>query len=361
MVVARGYLEASMTKKNKTHTSFDIAYMAGVSQPTVSRALRNSPHVSEKTRLKVQAIAQQLNYHVDRNAANLRSKTTKTLALLIFEDPTLDDSQINPFFLAMLGSITRSAALAGYDLLVSFQQLSNDWHSDYELSHRADGLILLGYGDFISYQEKLTQLNKANAHFMIWGPTGAQQLGHSLGCDNALGGYLACRHLLDLGHRNIAFIGEASRHYPEYLLRYEGFQRALRERGVEPDPQLLVFSDNLESSGYDATLKLMSLNTSCTALFAGSDLMAIGAVNAIKSRGLSVPKDISVIGFDDIVTASHIDPPLTTIHQDTNLSGKLLVENLIKLINGESIESMLVQPTLIVRQSCGARPENRST
>ena len=141
--------------KEGPHTSFDIAYLAGVSQPTVSRALRNSPLVSEGTRKKVQEIAKQVNYKVDRNAANLRTKTTKTIALLIFEDPTLDDSQINPFFLSMLGSITRSAALEGYDLLVSFQQLSEDWHSEYELSHRADGIILLGYGDYVRYQEKL--------------------------------------------------------------------------------------------------------------------------------------------------------------------------------------------------------------
>jgi DNA-binding LacI/PurR family transcriptional regulator len=134
-------------------TSFDIAYLAGVSQSTVSRALRDSPQVNKETREKVQAIARQLNYKVDKNASNLRKQRSSTLALLLFEDPTTDESLINPFFLSMLGSITRACARNGQDLLVSFQQLSDDWHADYEDSKKADGIILLGYGDYVDYEE----------------------------------------------------------------------------------------------------------------------------------------------------------------------------------------------------------------
>src|SRR3954447_26181853 len=111
-------------------TSFDIAHLAGVSQPTVSRALRGSPTVNEKTRRKIEAIAQELGYRADKNASNLRRQASSTLALLFFEDPTPDDSLINPFFLSMLGSITRTCSLRGYDLLISLQQLSSDWHLD---------------------------------------------------------------------------------------------------------------------------------------------------------------------------------------------------------------------------------------
>ena len=340
--------------KEGPHTSFDIAYLAGVSQPTVSRALRNSPLVSEGTRKKVQEIAKQVNYKVDRNAANLRTKTTKTIALLIFEDPTLDDSQINPFFLSMLGSITRSAALEGYDLLVSFQQLSEDWHSEYELSHRADGIILLGYGDYISYQEKLQKLEESEAHFIIWGPIVDGQAGHSLGCDNFYGGYLATKHLLNMGHRSIAFIGEANHHCPEYLLRYQGHEKALLEQDLKLDASLLQFSSNLESSGYTETMTLLDKKTEFSAIFAASDLMAIGAIKALNESGKRVPQDIAVVGFDDIITASYINPPLTTIHQDTGKSGELLVKSLVSLINGEKLKSSLVEPSLIIRQSCGA-------
>src|SRR5690606_3662840 len=123
-------------------------------------ALRNSPLVNEETRLKVQAVAKELNYKVDINARNLRSQKSKTIALLLCEDHGSGDSLINPFFVSMLGSITRASAKRGYDLLVSFQQFSDDWHADYEYANRADGIIFLGYGDYVTYVEKLTHMSE---------------------------------------------------------------------------------------------------------------------------------------------------------------------------------------------------------
>jgi hypothetical protein len=108
---------------------------------------------------------------------------------LLFEDPTPDDSQINPFFLTMLGSITRACALRGYDLLISFQQMSSDWHKEYEDSRKADGIILLGYGDYLAYQSRLEQLVSQGTHFVRWGAVQAGQPGLSIGCDNFRGGY----------------------------------------------------------------------------------------------------------------------------------------------------------------------------
>ena len=156
-------------------TSFDIAYLAGVSQPTVSRALRGSPAVSLETRKRIEEIARQLNYRVDKNASNLRSQHSNTLALLLFEDPTPDDSQINPFFLSMLGSLTRASARQGYDLLISFQQLSKDWQQDYEDSRKADGIILLGYGDHDDFCSRLKFLIARGIHFVRWGAVKPEQ------------------------------------------------------------------------------------------------------------------------------------------------------------------------------------------
>ncbi len=129
-------------KPSSKPTSFDIAYLAGVSQPTVSRALRGSKSVSLATRQRIQEIARELNYSVDKNASSLRSQRSHTIALLFFEDPTPDGANINPFFLAMLGAITRATANRGLDLLISFQKMEDDWHTRYQDSHRADGLIL---------------------------------------------------------------------------------------------------------------------------------------------------------------------------------------------------------------------------
>ena len=195
-------------------TSFDIAQLAGVSQPTVSRALRGSPTVSEHTRKRIEAIAQQLNYKVDKNASNLRLQATRTLALLFFEDPTPDETGINPFFLSMLGSITRTCAMRGYDLLISFQQLSSNWHVDYEDSRKADGIILLGYGDYELYRDKLEKLVEQETHFVRWGFAQEGQPGTTIGCDNFRGGMDAARHLMQHGRKRIAFLGDASSHYP---------------------------------------------------------------------------------------------------------------------------------------------------
>ena len=338
-------------KENKIN-SFDIAYRAGVSQSTVSRALRNSPLVNKETRDKIQAIARELNYKVDKNAANLRSQTTHTLALLLFEDPTSDDSLINPFFLSMLGNITRAAASHGYDLLVSFQQLDQDWHREYELSNRADGIILLGYGDYVAYGSKLQQLADSNAHFIIWGPIVAGQPGHSIGCDNLQGGMQATQCLFTKGCKKIAFIGDASDRSPEFKLRYEGYLQSHFDRRSEPEPTLYIDADNQEISGYRAANKLLAMDHAFDGIFAASDLIAIGAIQALQKHGLAVPRDVAVVGFDDIPAASYMNPSLTTVRQDTQLAGKLLVEKLIQSIEGGSVDSDLITPSLIVRESC---------
>ena len=193
-------------------TSFDIAHLAGVSQPTVSRALRDSPLVNEATRRKVQEIAAKLNYKVTRMRPTC-AVSTETLALLLFEDENIDDSFINPFFHAMLASITRACAARGYDLLISFQQMSQDWHAEFEDSKKADGLILLGYGDYEVYRARLEQLVAQGTRFVRWGAVIEGQPGVSIGSDNALGGLEATRHLLTQGRRRIAWLGDASRHY----------------------------------------------------------------------------------------------------------------------------------------------------
>jgi DNA-binding LacI/PurR family transcriptional regulator len=335
-------------------TSFDIAYRAGVSQATVSRALRDSPLVNPETKKRIQEIARELNYQVDQHAAALRSQRSNTLALLLFEDPTSDESQINPFFLSMLSSVTRAAARKNYDVLLSFQQLTDDWHMRYEVSNRADGIILLGYGDFISYREKLEHLTEAGAHFIIWGPAEEGQPGLSLCSDNELGARIATEHLLQLGRRKIAFLGLADHTFPEFLKRLKGFRQALESAGVAVNDKLRFEAENLELAGYAAALKLIEGGEPFDAIFACSDLIAIGALTALADRGIDVPGDVSVVGFDDIPAASLVHPPLTTMRQDTTAAGQVMVEQLIRLIDGKPAESGLLVPELKVRASCGA-------
>jgi DNA-binding LacI/PurR family transcriptional regulator len=332
-------------------TSFDIAFLAGVSQPTVSRALRGSPVVSLETRKRIEDIARQLNYRVDKNASNLRSQHSNTLALLLFEDPTLDESQINPFFLSMLGSITRASAHRGFDLLISFQQLSNDWQQDYEDSRKADGIILLGYGDYEEYRPRLDKLVDKGTHFVRWGPVMDGQPGVSVGCDNVQGGYDVTRHLLDAGRRHIAFLGTATSHAPEFFDRFRGYERALMEARAHLSSGLQVDGINLEESGYQAVTQLLARGVDFDALVAASDLIAIGALRALQEAGLEVPHQVAVTGFDDIPAASLTNPPLTTVVQDTRRAGDLLVESLLQQISGVGATNSVIPTKLVVRKS----------
>jgi len=332
-------------------TSLDIAHLAGVSQATVSRALSGSALVSEETRRRIQAAADQLNYKVDKNASSLRRMYSGTLALLFFEDPTADESHINPFFLSMLGSITRACARQGYDLLISFQQLSRDWHADFADSKKADGIILLGYGDYLAYCDKLEKLVAQGTHFVRWGAVMSDQPGVSIGCDNFFGGRTVAAHLLEHGRRRIAFLGDASSHYPEFLERYRGYVDALAQAGLPAEASLQVNAQSTEQSGYEAMSTLIDRGTPFDAVFAASDLIAIGALHALGDRGLQVPQDVALAGFDDIATASFVNPPLTTVQQDTTRAGEVLVDSLLRQIRGEPVESAVLPVKLMVRRS----------
>ena len=344
-------LKKASRSMHEKPTSFDIAFLAGVSQPTVSRALRGSPVVSLETRKRIEEIARQLNYRVDKNASNLRSQHSNTLALLLFEDPTPDDSQINPFFLSMLGSLTRASARKGYDLLISFQQLSSDFCQDYEDSRKADGIILLGYGDYEEYRPRLDRLVEQGTHFVRWGPVLNDEPGVSVGSDNAQGGFDVTRHLLAQGRRKVAFLGNATSHSPEFFDRYRGYERAMMEAKVHTSSALQVDAINLEESGFNALKELQSRGVEFDAIVAASDLIAIGALRALQEAGIDVPRQVAVVGFDDIPAASLTNPPLTTVMQDTRRAGDLLVESLLRQIAGEPASNSVIPTRLVVRKS----------
>ena len=338
-------------KRSNKPTSFDIAFLAGVSQPTVSRALRGSKSVSQATRSRIEGIARELNYSVDKNASSLRSQRSNTIALLFFEEQTPDESKINPFFLAMLGSITRSCANRGLDLLISFQKMEDDWHTRYQDSHRADGLLLLGYGDYTLYEQRLTDLVAHDTHFVRWGSVRSDNIGATVGSDNIGAGRLAGEHLLGIGRRRIAFLGQADEHYPEFADRYRGLCEALADAGIARDPDLQRNAISYEDAGQSATEALLASGAQFDAIFAASDLIAIGALRALTAAGRRVPEDVAIVGFDDQPAASMTNPPLTTIMQDLKAAGELLVDTLIARIEDRPVENRAIPARLIVRRS----------
>ena len=332
-------------------TSFDIAALAGVSQPTVSRALSGNSSVSAETRARVMAAAEQLHYIVDRHASSLRSRSSRTLGLLFFEDPTPDDTLINPFYLSMVGSMVRACGKRGYDLLISFQQASGDWHIDFEDSGKADGLILLGYGDYLATRPRLEQMVTQGTHFVRWGAARDGQIGTTVGSDNEAGGRLAAEHLISRGRRHLAFFGTADAASPEFLERWAGFRTAQKAAGLAVDSRLTIDARPSEESGRAAAEQLLATGLRCDGIFAASDLTAIGAMRRLTEAGMAIPGDVSIVGFDDMVAARLSDPPLTTIAQDPRRAGETLVDTLIAQVEGEAPPSTLLPIRLIERGS----------
>ena len=336
----------------KRPTSFDIAELAGVSQSTVSRALSGAGVVSEETRQKVAEAARQLNYKIDANARNLRLQSAKTIALLMYEDPVTSGSLINPFFLSMLSSTIKAAGRRGYDLVISFQDDSDD-NADYVGSHRADGIIFFGYGDYVRYADRMTRLDAARVPSVTWGPVGAGQPGHFIGSDNIVGAREGVAHLVARGRKRIAFLGHHSEHTPEFLDRFRGYEQALSEGGLSVIPGLQRACDISEEAGHREIQALLDGGVRFDAVFAACDLIAIGAMKGLRERGLTIPRDVAVMGFDDIITATFTDPPLTTVRQNTEEAGELMVETLIHLIEGRAVSSRMIPTKLMVRGSCG--------
>ena len=191
------------------------------------------------------------------------------------------------------------------------------------------------------------------AHFVRWGAAQPDGLGLSIGCDNRHGGHEMTRHLLHLGRRRIAFLGQATHHYPEFLERYRGYARALEEAGLQADPALQHDALSTVQAGLDAGRALLRGGQPFDAVFAASDLIAIGAIQALWEAGRSVPGDVAVAGFDDIPVSSLVRPALSTVRQDTQQAGRILVDSLLKLINKEPVENQVITPKLVVRESCG--------
>ena len=283
----------------------------------------------------------------------MRSQRSNTIALLFFEDPTPDESMINPFFLAMLGSITRACADRGLDLLISFQRMEDDWHVQYQDSHRADGLILLGYGDYTKYRERMEQLVRQGTHFARWGSVSSDTSGVTVGTDNVTAGKLAGRHLIESGRRRIAFLGHADDHYPEFAGRYRGLLEAMQDGGIAKDTALQFDALTTEEEGWTAAKGLLDSGAQFDAIFAASDLIAIGAMRALAEAGRRVPQDVAVVGFDDIPAASLTTPPLTTVMQDIRGAGQALVETLLAQIEGRDLPPRKLPGKLVVRGSSG--------
>ncbi|MFC4347974.1 LacI family DNA-binding transcriptional regulator [Kordiimonas lipolytica] len=338
-------------EKNKNLTMADIAKLAGVSEATVSRALRNSPLINKDTRAKVQRIARENNYEINAAARNFRTKKTHTLAVVLLVDREWGHDLSNAFMMVLLGSIADEAAHHGYDLLLSTnQQDIADLNTYFLESKRADGLIIIGQG---RNDPRLDRLADAKAPFIVWG---AEIAGHNyftVGSDNRKGGYDATSLLVQNGRRHIAFMGDVR--HPEMEQRWEGYKKAHDEADLPLDDALVVPTDFSQSDGYRKAESLTSNGRPvCDAVFCVSDNIALGVLKRFAELGIQVPNDVALVGFDDNPPALFSMPGLTSIRQNVREGGRLLVQNLIKILDGQVVEHVAMPTELVIRDTCGS-------
>ncbi len=338
----------------KRPTSYDVARLAGVSRTTVSLVLNNvqTVHISPETRRKVLEAARKLHYFPHASARRLAQGRTATVALVWHRGP--DVNYRDAFLPALLQGITRVLKQHHYHLI--FRPLEPDEPDEAFLElaqgHYADGLILSGPRADTPY---LDELHRQGYPLVLHGQLPGTEIPW-VDVDNVQGARLAVNHLLRLGHRRIGMITNAPLAYVASKQRLEGYQQALAEAGLAYDEQLVRYGNFDEQSGEEAMHALLDLHPRPTAVFVASDMVALGALKAIWDRGLRVPQDIALVGFDDITTARFTTPPLTTVHVPALRLGEEVGKMLLDVIEfGFTAQpQVLLQTTLVVRASCGA-------
>jgi len=326
----------------------DIAEEAGVSISTVSRALNDSPAVKRRTKQEIWRIARAHDYEFRRNMPNGPVGAEATIAVIVPAPQARDTRVADPFFLELLAGITEAARDRKADVVIShvFPRSSDDLEFAMTTS-RATGMIFIGQS---SLHEAFNALAQREDKFVVWGADFADARYCAIGSDNVAGGRRAASHLIRLGRRRILFLGDTEA--PEAEQRHRGYRQALAEAGQDIDDSLVIPAHFDVQSGESATRAAISSGLEFDGIFAASDLIAIGAIRALTLSGVRVPEDVSVVGYDNIPAARLVTPRLTTIDQDTNLAGRMLVSKLIDTNLGRAMSERL-ETSLLIRESCG--------
>lgn len=325
----------------------DLARLANVNPSTVSRALNDSPLVRQETKEKILTLAKEVGYVMNVSARNLRRQSSEMLGMVIPMRPGSGQTISDPFYLEMVGAVSNAASKKGFDLIISVPQGDGEIAQRRLLeTGRADGLLVIGQAGHL---HQLNSLGTYSDRIVVWGAKIQGARYTVVGSDNKLGGELAAKHLLGLGRRSILFIGNKS--LPEVKLRYEGFCEAHRAFHRSHSSRLLLEEDFGGQSVYSHVRDLAESGVKFDAIFAASDVLAIASIHALRASGKSVPDDVSVVGYDNIGQASMMTPALTTVDQHISLGGEMMVDLLLKKLEGNIVKTRLTPTELIVRQS----------
>nr|WP_066750744.1 ribose operon transcriptional repressor RbsR [Proteus myxofaciens] len=324
----------------------DVARLAGVSTSTVSHVINNNRFVSEGIRAKVNEAVKTLNYAPSALARSLKMNCTRTIGMLV-------TTSNNPFYAEVVRGVERSCYEQGYSLILC------NTEGDYErmdssletlLQKRVDGLLLMCTESRAPSSEVLSRYPRLPMVMMDWSPF---EYGGDIIQDNSLlGGEIATTYLIDKGFTEIACIAGPQDKLPAKH-RLQGYYNAMQKAGLSVRKEFVLTSDFEFSGGLTAMEKLLSLPKLPQAVFTCNDAMAVGAYQAVYQKGLHIPSDISIIGYDDIDLAPYMTPPLSTIHQPKDELGKLAISQLLHRMENldAKANTLVLTPKLIERSS----------
>lgn len=329
-------------------TIVDVADEAGVSYATVSRVINNKDHVSPEKRERVLRAMAQLGYVANMQARSLAGGASRVVGLLV-------DYLSSSYMDEIIRGIDEALDAENYDLMLYTTHRRKTKESAYvtKLTRKlADGLLLILPRNAGAYLDTLRQ--RQFPHVLVDYLSDRQNV-PSVSTTNFRGAYDAMSFLLSLGHRRIGFI-TGTMEFGCARDRLDGYRAALKDHGIPADPQLVCEGNFMQPQGYQSAQKLLSLPEPPTAIFSSNDMMAFGVMEAARERGLRLPEDLSIVGFDDIPQASHVHPALTTVRQPLEEMGRSAAHLLLKYIAHPTAEIERIElPTrLVIRESCQA-------
>ncbi|MFJ2551737.1 LacI family DNA-binding transcriptional regulator [Microbacterium sp. NPDC087591] len=334
-----------MLPRHSAVTLEQVARQAGVSRATVSRIVNGVSTVDPALAERVNVVVKQLGYVPNLSARSLASRRAGAVALVVPED--VERFFGDPFFGALVAGIQGKMRGSGFLLDVLIAADDPRQTSDLLLGGKVDAAILFSH----RIEQSFMSMMSASLPVVLAGrPTDATEpTCHYVDVDNRGGAELVTRHLLERGHRRIAMI-RGPEDSPAAVDRLQGYLDAHEAAGIEAGP--IVAGDFTSAGGVAGAERLLDESASCTAVFAANDLMAIGAMGVLRKRGLRIPDDIAIAGFDDVPSAADTVPPLTTVRQPSREQGAALAATALALVAGEPVEQGQVLATeLIVRES----------
>lgn len=326
----------------------ELASLAGVSAGTVSRALADKPMVNARTRERIQALARKHGFQINQMASKLRRQKTGVIGVVIPLGHDRRQHISDPFFMTLLGALADELTESGYDLMLSraIPQEDPNWLDRIVTSGMVDGVLMIGQSDQF---EKIEQVAQDYAPLVVWGSHKAGQTHCSVGTDNRSGGRMAAEYLLDKGHRSLVFLGDTTG--IEIAERYRGADAAVAQFSGAATLQHIPVHLSIDEMTDEIAVALTAIEGDIDGVVAASDAIATATIRQLAARGIAVPDDIAVIGFDDLPLARHTLPQLTTIRQDIANGARRMVELLREKLDGGTPASTVMAPELIVRDS----------